>query len=243
LIPETKPAHPIIGPTIGLTIGATVGFTEQTMPDVQSAPTLAPGSLRGLLFIYRYRFLTIEQFAKVAGFSYYHSAEILRRFEKRGLLGFFGHVAIPAQGKTPKVYFLTKRGYDVLARESEAPEEIGPFQPVHQEVSWTPQMFHRLRLLDLILSLENDVAKRPSVRIIQTLLEYRRAKGTRGLSRETTDYVSEQEIPQNRIVPDSAFILENTQNSRRALFFLEMDMGTERIATGTYGDPRATQLP
>jgi len=32
-------------------------------------------------------------------------------------------------------------------------------------------------------------------------------------------------------VPDAAFIIENVETSKRALFFLEMDMATERIVS------------
>ena len=42
--------------------------------------------------------------------------------------------------------------------------------------------------------------------------------------RETTDFVAEEEISENKIVPDGAFIIENLTSNKRALFFLEMDM-------------------
>ena len=47
------------------------------------------------------------------------------------------------------------------------------------------------------------------------------------------DYVDSAESAENKIIPDAAFILENTTSKRRALFFLEMDMGTERIITAS----------
>jgi len=60
------------------------------------------------------------------------------------------------------------------------------------------------------------------------------------MNRETTDYVDAAETPENRIVPDGAFTLENVETGRRGLFFVEMDMGTERIATKTSREHRAT---
>jgi hypothetical protein len=205
------------------------------------APILGPGALRGLSLIQKYRFLTIPQFAKIANFSYYHSAVVLRRYERRKLVAFFGFVPIPAQGKTPKLYFLTRKGYDlVLAESSHSAEELGPFIPVHQDVSWTPQMYHRLRLLDLFIALEVQVQNLPHIRLIKTFLEYRRIKGSGGIARETTDFVSDRQTSDDRIIPDGAFILENIDSSRRALFFVEMDMATERIAAQRIGDPRAT---
>jgi hypothetical protein len=57
--------------------------------------TLSEGTLRGLYFIHKYRFLTIAQFGRIAGFSFYHAAEVLRGLERWGLVGWFGFVGIP----------------------------------------------------------------------------------------------------------------------------------------------------
>jgi len=77
------------------------------------------------------------------------------------------------------------------------------------------------------MELETEVSARPHLLLVKTLVEYRRVKGT--YIRGTSDYVSDAFAPENRIVPDGAFILENQESSRRGLFFIEMDMGTERI--------------
>jgi Replication-relaxation len=47
-------------------------------------------------------------------------------------------------------------------------------------------------------------------------------------------------MPENRIIPDAAFVLENVESGRRGLFFLEMDMATERIVTAISHDRRVT---
>lgn len=62
----------------------------------------------------------------------------------------------------------------------------------------------------------------------------------RTISRETTDFVADEETPENRIIPDGAFVLENQETTKRGLFFLEMDMGTERIVTKITNDRRVT---
>ena len=41
-------------------------------------------------------------------------------------------------------------------------------------------------------------------------------------------------------MPDGAFVLENRETNRRGLFFLEMDMGSERIVAKASQDLRAT---
>ena len=46
-----------------------------------------------------------------------------------------------------------------------------------------------------------------------------------------SDYVADEQVSDNRIVPDAAFIIENIETNKRSLFFLEMDMTTERIVT------------
>jgi hypothetical protein len=58
------------------------------------------------------------------------------------------------------------------------------------------------------------------------------------VERETTDYVAQEESSDTRIIPDAAFILENIESGKRALFFLEMDMGTERIVSQITRDKR-----
>jgi Replication-relaxation len=72
----------------------------------------------GLFFIQRYRFLTIDQFARIAGLNRTTAAHQLRFFELAGMLGNFGNTARLGHGKTPKVYFLTRKGFGLLAAES-----------------------------------------------------------------------------------------------------------------------------
>src|SRR4051812_28497320 len=153
---------------------------------------LTGGTLTGLAFIQRYRFLTIPQFARTANFSIFHARDVVRTLDGRGALGFFGYVSIPGQGRTPKVYYLKRKGWEYLRDESGLPEEeIGPFQEVSSELTWTPQMYHRLRLLDLLVSVETQVRDLPHIRLVQSFLEYRRMKRTH--MRETPDYVTEVE--------------------------------------------------
>ena len=61
-----------------------------------------------------YRFLSTQQFASASGLQYGTAAEPLLNFERKKLLGHFGNVGIRGYGKTPKVYFLTERGYRLL---------------------------------------------------------------------------------------------------------------------------------
>jgi hypothetical protein len=85
-----------------------------------------------------------------------------------------------------------------------------------------------------------QVRSRPQLNLVKTFLEYRRVKRQGRIARETTDFVAEEAIPENRIIPDAAFVLENVESDRRGLFFIEMDMATERIVTQISHDRRLT---
>ncbi len=195
----------------------------------------------GLFYIQRYRFLTADQFARAAEANRSTAADQLRFMERHGLLGYFGNTGLAGHGKTPKAYFLTRKGWEMLLRESYIPPElIGSYKEIHVDARWSPQMYHRLRTVDLMISAEVAVRKRPHLSMVKTFLEYRRMKRGSHIVRETTDYVDKEETSENRIVPDAAFIVENIVSKKRALFFLEMDMGTERIVSHITRDSRIT---
>ena len=101
-------------------------------------------------------------------------------------------------------------------------------------------MYHRLATVDLMIAAECAIRIRPHLAVIKTFLEYKRVRKGRHIQRETTDYVAKEEISENRIVPDAAFIIENIETRKRALFFIEMDMATERIVSYILRDNRIT---
>jgi hypothetical protein len=194
------------------------------------------GSL-GLFSIQRYRFLTVDQYSRITSLLHDTASKQLLRYERGGLLGFLGNTGIRGYGKTPKVYFLTRKGFELLHRECGIPLELlGTHKEIKVESRWSPQMYHRLRTVDLLVSLEIAVRSRPRLAIVKTFLEYRRVKRGNRIERETTDYVAGEETSGNRIVPDAAFILENRESGKRALFLLEMDMATERIVSVMFRD-------
>jgi len=79
------------------------------------ALTLTPTLALGLFFIHRYRFLTITQFAKAVGLSRERSENVLYTLSRQGIVASFGNVTIPGHGKTPKVYFLKRKGMSSCA--------------------------------------------------------------------------------------------------------------------------------
>ena len=139
------------------------------------------------------------------------------------------------------MYFLTRKGWEILSRESDIPPElIGTYKEIHVEARWSPQMFHRLRTVDLMASAEVAARARPQLTMVRTFIEYRRVKRGTRIARETTDYVAAEESAENRIVPDAAFVLENVASKERGLFFVEMDMATERIVSRITREDRIT---
>jgi hypothetical protein len=213
---------------------------RKTTP-LRTGLTLTDRATLGLFFIQRYRFLTIDQFARAAGLNRNTASNQLRLLELGGFLGHFGNTGLTGHGKTPKAYFLTRKGFELLRRESDIPAELlGSHKEIKVETRWSPQMYHRLRTVDLMISAELAVRKRPHLSMAQTFLEYRRIKRGNHIVRETTDFVAKEEIAENRIIPDAAFILENIETNRRALFFVEMDMATERIVSHITRDSRLT---
>jgi hypothetical protein len=111
--------------------------------------TLTDQAILGLFFIQRYRFLTIDQFARAAAINRSTASDQLRFMEWHDLLGHCGNTGLPGHGKTPKVYFLTRKGWEILLRESDIPPElIGGHKQVHLDARWSPQMYHRLRTVE-----------------------------------------------------------------------------------------------
>jgi Replication-relaxation len=203
--------------------------------------TLTNRASLGLFFIQRYRFLTVDQFARAAVLNRNTASHQLANFERHGFLGHLGNCGLKGYGKTPKAFFLTRKGFELLQRECDIPPELlGSYKEIKVESRWSPQMYHRLRTVDVMISAEVAVRSRPQLSMVKTFLEYRRVKRGNHVARETTDYVAGEETSDNRIVPDAAFILENIETKRRALFFVEMDMGTERIVSHITRDSRLT---
>src|SRR5919202_5096222 len=102
------------------------------MPEAKD-PT--SGTILGLFFIQRYRFLTVDQFARAAGLKRETAANQLRLLGRCGLLDHFGNTGVPGFGKTPKVYCLTRKGFDVLLEESEIPSELlGVHRDIHVRI-------------------------------------------------------------------------------------------------------------
>jgi hypothetical protein len=173
----------------------------------------------GMFFIQRYRFLTIGQYARASLQRRETAADQLRSLERAGCLGHFGNTGLAGMGKTPKAYFLTRKGLDFLRREAGIPDElIGSYKEVKVEARWSPQMYHRLRTVDLMIAAEVAVRGRLNLTMVKTFLEYKRVKRDGKLEKETTDFVAMPPVSENRIIPDAAFVIQHIDSGKTGLF-------------------------
>lgn len=198
-------------------------------------------TLDALLAIYRYRYLTVNQVATICGLRPKSASEMLLRLERQKLLRFFGNTGIRGYGKTPKVYYLTKRGHALLAEELEAAGQgLGPYRQINITSRWSPLMYHRLATLDVLSYVERDSLSLRDYRLVGTLVEYRREKVGRRWRKETTDHVADSTDPKDKIIPDAGFALEHRASGKRALFLIEVDLGTTRLTTRQLDEDVAT---
>ena len=192
--------------------------------------TLTDSALTGLFYIQRYRYLTIKQFAHITDSSYDKTAHLLRVMERKNVLGHFGNIPFGGHGKAPKVYYLTKKGHGFLMEHlEELQDEIGGYKKVNTDTKWTSKMPHNLHLIDCFLAIEKQVSKTNKYRLISVFTENKKVRKDGRIQTETTDFISEIESSETRIIPDGAFILERIEDQKRFLFFLEYDNGTETI--------------
>jgi hypothetical protein len=189
-----------------------------------------------LFYLQRYGFLTIKQATKIANLSLSNTRfqQRLYMLEKVGFTSSFGN---KRYGMTviPKVYFLKEKGYNKLLDESFDLELLGNFRK-KSEPSYSPKFQHRLFLINCFLSLELAVRNNSKYDIEKIFLEYNR----KGYLAETTDFLADEQTPQNRITPDGAFILKNIKRELLRLHFIEIDMGTETIQSIITKNPKFT---
>ena len=127
-------------------------------------------------------------------------------------------------------YLCFEKGYKVLVENRFSEDLIGRFRR-RKSPTWTPQTVHRMNLIDVLLALEIGVRSIEFLEIVKVFLEFNRIKIGSRYVYETTDFVDGK-----RIVPDAAFILNSAKADARALFFVELDMGTEGIASRIEGN-------
>ena len=192
---------------------------------------LTDKTIFGLFYIQRYRYLSIRQFVYITGLKYDPASYALRKLADRKVLGSFG--AVPnGSKKSQKCYFLTPKGHDLLLEKMEAhANEIGAYKKVKGADGLSALMNHNLKATDILLVLEKQIRRLEGYRLVKVFLDRRMEVLKDGRRRkETTDFIDDSGAPESKLIPDCAFILERLEDSRRFLFFVEYDNGSETIA-------------
>lgn len=184
-----------------------------------------------LFYLQKYNFLTINQAVKAIdnNRSYQNIGRRLRTMSSAGYLSSFGGHRIGFVN-IPKIYFLKKKGYQLLIDNDVPLELLGDFKE-KSKPHWSTQTKHRLNLIDIFLSLESGVRKIEHLDLVKVFLEYNRIKQGKAIFSETTDFVADERTAENKIVPDGAFVIKSLKTEKRVLFLVEMDMGTESIVS------------
>lgn len=191
-------------------------------------------AISGLYFIHKYRFLTIKQYGKITSLSRNVASDNLRSMERLNWIGHIGNMPVAGQGKTPKTYYLKQKGYDaILEHSGRSEDDLGGFVRAHTGISWSPVMYHRLETVSVLIAMHLETHQTQDLRLIGTRLEYVRKRVGGKLQSETTDTFQGHQSATVRIVPDAAFAIANIKTGGRALFFLELDRGTEPITATT----------
>lgn len=196
-----------------------------------SSLVLTEGDLIALQFIFKYRYLSVSQVAAITGLKNKTISQKLLVLERKKYLGFFGNTGIRGYGKTPKIYYLKKKGYQLLLDQLDTTTEaLGTFKEVNVNNRWSPLMYHRLATIDTIIALEVACQNSTAYQLPATFIEYRKEQHGKQWIKETADTFGEGEHAAS-IIPDAGFVLENTVTGKRALFLIEVDMGTETLVS------------
>lgn len=180
-----------------------------------------------LFYLQKYGFLTLRQIQKLLTEQPQHKETIARRLrilERCGYIKHFGYVRV-AWGRAPKVFYLTENGFEVLI-ENKIPENLLGRYKKRNKPQWSPVFRHRIELVDLFISLELSAKRFPNLEVERIFLEYNRNAKNQS---ETADFIADKQHLEDKLIPDGAFILKNSQTQTASLYFMELDRSTETI--------------
>ena len=200
---------------------------------------LSEDDLLILYYLQKYGFLTIAQACLILDNERNQQVigRRLRLMADNRLVGSFGWHRVGFKN-VPKVYYLKKKGYDLLLDRDFSFSQLGKLKQ-RNNPTWSDKTNHRIHLIDLFLALELAVKRIERLELVKVFLEYNRIKEGKTAVSETTDYVADERYEETRIVPDGAFLLRSQKTGASRLYLVEMDMGTEGIAGRLGQNPEA----
>lgn len=197
-------------------------------PGASTAPrrvVLTERDVELLLSMYRYRYLSMSQVERLHFPSAQTATRRVRLLEKAGYLATFRVPGVPE-----RVVRLADQGAEAVGEAL----EVGVDELGWKGVSDAPKDYYFLRHFlaagDFRISLARAAEREPGVDLLGFLPEHvgvRTRKG--GLQKYIRDVVADIERPRGSVThtPDGVFALQ--KNGSAALFFLEVDRGTENL--------------
>ena len=176
--------------------------------------------------IYKHRYLKTPQIKQLYFPSEQTANRRLKSLTNHGLLKYFIVPNIPE-----RIYYITKKGAHLVAEQ---------LNLTINELAWTqitkqPKDYYFMRHFLGINQFRIDLTKacEPSeIQLVGFIPEYHWNKHATGrITKHIHDYVFDIENPREKIshTPDAVFAL--SRNDKTALFFLEIDRGTEVIGS------------
>jgi len=191
-----------------------------------------------LVSLLKYRYLSSRQVERLHFSSHQTATRRLRLLAQAGYVTTFR-----AHGIEEHLAALTEQGAQVVAEELLVPL---------QQLGWTPRreepkdylfLKHFLLCGDVRISLTQGCTLRDSVALLGFIPEHLGDKTPNGgVQKYVRDVVSDIAKPQEKLVhtPDGVFAL--AREERAALFFLEIDRGTETLADAEHGFLKALRF-
>jgi hypothetical protein len=178
------------------------------MPD-----KITKGDFDILLKLSYYRFLTVKQLS----FLCHRATQIIRRrlrsLEGRHLVLMWGKSYGKGKGRPENVAIPTKRCFDLLSRDGHLPGHITP----DADTPPNPALIDHDLLLNWF--------------IIHLLALDRKKSGLVTDHRIGRPTMDENAGGTDKIIPDAVFTITHKEADKTLLFFVEVDMGTETIAS------------
>lgn len=184
-----------------------------------------------VLSVYKYRYLSITQ-AQVLHFPSAQTATRRIRLLSQG--GYLATFRVP--GVSERLIMLTEKGAEVVAEHLLVPLSDLGLAGVRKKPKDYYFLKHFLAVSDFRISLTRACAERPEVELLGFIPEHLTATSGRGdLHRYIRSVVSDVERPRAKIThtPDGVFALK--RGPKTALFFLEIDRGTEVLSNPNRG--------
>jgi hypothetical protein len=190
-----------------------------------------------LVNVYKYRYLTVTQIARLHFPSKQTAYRRLRSLTELHLL-----VGFTAPTMTEHMYFLGRPGADLVAGTLDvAVAELG-----WAETSRAPKDYyflsHFVQVTDFRITLTRCCAA-SGLKLLGFIPEYLGSRTSAGgLIKHIKDYVCDIERANEKFnhTPDAVFALE--KNGVQALFFLEIDRGTEVVSNAEKGVLKACRF-